>query len=502
MKKLFGILIFIGYLFPAFSQRVIYSEPNNNDTRQTNFEIIGKINGNIQVYKKLRDNHEMSIYNLDMKEIDRIKLDFVPDRIINSDFLAYPDYSLMFYQYQKKNVVYCMAAKIDDKGKIINEPVVLDTTEISFWASNRMYTVLNSEDKQKLLVFKINSKNEKNHLLTVSIFNKELKKMEKEYINIPMPERNDFLTEFQIDNEGNLYFARAVQNQSNDNISKLFLLSKNINSGLVNELEIPLKENYLDDIKIKIDNLNQSIILTSLYTKTRMGNNEGIFIYKFDRAKVSPQSMAFMEFGEDLRREARGDNSIKAAFNDYFIRNIITRKDGGFLLAAEAYYTTGRGGFNRNNYLYGSPYLRSSDYYMFNPYTYSFPWYRYNSFGQTTRYHAENVVVLAFGPTGNIEWTNVVNKSQFDDDTDGLIGYQMVNTGDALHFLFNLQERRTQILSAQSIMPDGQINRVPTLKNLDKGYDFMPAYGKQIGSRQIIFPCMYRNYLCFARLDL
>ena len=78
----------------------------------------------------------------------------------------------------------------------------------------------------------------------------------------------------------------------------------------------------------------------------------------------------------------------------------------------------------------------------------------------------------------------------------------MVNTGDQIHFLFNQQEKRTQLLSNQSIGPSGQLIRNPTLKNLDKGYDFMPRYGKQIGMRQIIVPCMYRNYLCFASVEL
>ena len=94
------------------------------------------------------------------------------------------------------------------------------------------------------------------------------------------------------------------------------------------------------------------------------------------------------------------------------------------------------------------------------------------------------------------------SKNQWDDDSDASIGYQLVNTGDQLHFLFNMQEKRLQLLSDQSIKPDGQLLRNPTLKNLDKGYDFMPRYGKQVGSRQIIIPCMYRNFLCFARVEL
>ncbi|MEI9911941.1 MAG: hypothetical protein WDO71_21230 [Bacteroidota bacterium] len=62
-------------------------------------------------------------------------------------------------------------------------------------------------------------------------------------------------------------------------------------------------------------------------------------------------------------------------------------------------------------------------------------------------------------------------------------------------------ERRTQLLNDFSITPDGKINRSPTLKNLDKGYEFMPKYAKQVSLKQIIVPCVYRNYICFAKID-
>ena len=78
----------------------------------------------------------------------------------------------------------------------------------------------------------------------------------------------------------------------------------------------------------------------------------------------------------------------------------------------------------------------------------------------------------------------------------------MINTGDQVHFLFNVQEKRQTVFSDQTISPDGQIAHNGTLKNLDKGYDFMPRHAKQVGARQIIVPCMYRNYVCFAKVEL
>ena len=503
MKRIVAALVCLISFYNISAQRVIYSEPDKNDYRQTQFEIIGKINGNVLIYKNLRSSYVMSVYDMDMKQKQRVKLDFLPDRIINADFLAYPDFCYMFYQYQRRNVIYSMAAKIDGNGKIQGKPLTMDTTEISFLASNKIYSVINSEDKQYIGLFKINSKNDDNYVVTTILYNKDLEKKEKQYLNVPMNDKHDFLSEFALDNEGDFSFLRAAQGQENDKVQKLYLLTKKYGTSQIQDRSISLNNQALDDVRLKVDNFNKRYIISSFYSKARRGNIEGLFTCVWDKFSDSIKATSVIQFDENLRNDAKGDNSAKTAFNDFFIRNMIVRKDGGFLLSAESFFSTGRGGnFNRYDYLYGSPFLRPMDYYMFNSYGYGYPWYRYNSLGQTTRYNAQNIAVFSFDSTGKISWSNVLNKNQYDDETDAFIGYSLLNTGDQLHFLFNQQERRMQLLSDQSISPTGQVIRKPTLKNLDRGYDFMARYGKQIGSRQIIFPCLYRNYLCFARLDL
>jgi len=71
-----------------------------------------------------------------------------------------------------------------------------------------------------------------------------------------------------------------------------------------------------------------------------------------------------------------------------------------------------------------------------------------------------------------------------------------------LHFLFTDLEKRTKLLTDFSISPDGQLNHNPTLKNLDRGYEFMPKYARQVSAKQMIIPCLYRgNFICFAKID-
>ncbi|MFN9937844.1 MAG: hypothetical protein ACK56I_00060, partial [bacterium] len=71
-----------------------------------------------------------------------------------------------------------------------------------------------------------------------------------------------------------------------------------------------------------------------------------------------------------MRSDARSDNtSLKMAFNDYFIRQVIPTRDGGFAVIGELYYTSSRsGGWNRFDYLYGGMGMMPYNYY-YSPYS-------------------------------------------------------------------------------------------------------------------------------------
>ena len=109
--------------------------------------------------------------------------------------------------------------------------------------------------------------------------------------------------------------------------------------------------------------------------------------------------------------------------------------------------------------------------------------------------------LFLFTNKGELEWSNIIRKEQFDDESDQRISYNVMNTGGQLHFLFNMQEKKNLLLNDFSLTPDGQITRNPTLRGLDKGHEFLPKYGKQISAKQFIVPCFYRNYICFAKIE-
>ncbi len=523
MKKTAIFFFFIACLAinSGKSQIIQYSEPDRDDPRTFNFEIIGKIAGNILIYKNSKDLHYIAKYDQNMKLLGKEGLAFFPERakLLSTDFIAYSDFFYFICQYYLKNTVYAVALKLDGNAKILGEPVLLDSTGNISNTNNKIYTFINSEDKQKILALKINTKSQKEHIISTSIFNKELTLLQTNSALLDMPEKNDFLGEFGIDNDGTVVCLRQSGTSQNDNINKINLLTKPLSGSTFSDNQLVVKNVFLDNPHVKIDNKNKHYLITSFYSKLKRGNIEGLYYTLWDIAGNRELLNAATTFSDEYREDVRGQNTIKSAFNDYYLKNLILRKDGGFMVIAESFYTSNRGNnSNRWDYMgspyynpmYGGNYFGGSGYYnsFYNPMFYSpfggfgrFGGMNYNGMSNVTRYYVDNVAVISFEPDGKMEWSNVIRKSQYDDNTDNYLSYGLLNAGDKLQFIFNIQERRNNVITDQSISPAGQLDRNPTFKNPEKGYDFMPRHAKQIGAHQAIVPCMYRGYTCFSKID-
>lgn len=103
MTRLVALLLCSMALCGAQAQRITYSEPDRDDARTLNFEVMGKMNGRILVYKSYRDQYFISVFDNDMKLVSKNKLDFFPERLLNTEFIQYPDFMYVFYQYQKRS---------------------------------------------------------------------------------------------------------------------------------------------------------------------------------------------------------------------------------------------------------------------------------------------------------------------------------------------------------------------------------------------------------------
>jgi hypothetical protein len=510
MKKYISIL-FLAVVshVQILAQQIYYADVDREDYKDMNFEIIGKVGGNINVYKNFKNRHDISVYDLEMQQKSRINLGFLPERIINVDFVAYPDFSYMIYQYSRRGIVHCAYVKLNGEGKLIADPVEIDTSLTMGSGASKIYTVINSEDKKKIVVFKIRRQNEKRYQINAQLFDNTMTLLKRSSFVLPANDRDGGFTDFLVDNDGDFVFGRSARTGNREYVNKLDLVYKKASSDTVRVLPIALGEKSLDEIKIRLDNNNKKIILTSFFYKQKKGNIDGLYAMVLDKKSLLITAENELLFSDSLRFDAKSENgSLRAAFNDHFIRNVVPVQDGSFAVVSELYYSSSRGNtWNRYDYLYGNSMFYPYDMWYYSPMSRMYGWGFYDPFGRfgqpnnMVRHVAENIMVFYFTADGKLSWTNTIRKNQFDDNTDAFVSYQLFNTGNEVRFLFNQREKRELLLNSATIDAAGKLKRQPTLKNLNRDYDFMPKFGKQIGLRQIIMPCMYKNYICFAKLE-
>src|SRR5690606_5975879 len=149
---------------------------------------------------------------------------FMTDKTLNTDFIAYPNFAWMIYQYQRRNIVYCMAVKINGMGKLLTDSVELDTTSINFFASNKIYSTSYSEDKSKIMIYKIQKKNDLFNFTTL-LFNDSLKLIHQSRIPTNYEDRKNVFSDFLVTNNGNFVFSKGDRSNSRDFIRELFMVT-------------------------------------------------------------------------------------------------------------------------------------------------------------------------------------------------------------------------------------------------------------------------------------
>jgi hypothetical protein len=185
-----------------------------------------------------------------------------------------------------------------------------------------------------------------------------------------------------------------------------------------------------------------------------------------------------LTFDESLRNNT-GERNKKLAFNDYMVRNMIVKNDGGFVLIAEDFFLT-----SRNSYSPGFGY-----YSMYYP-----------SMSSSVReYHYNDILALSYDAEGQRQWKAFVRKEQYSQEDGGVFSsYAMMNTGGSLGFLFNDFNSSRSHIQLAVIDGDGHVS----MKLLQPGQetDWLPRYAKQVASREIVVPCFHKREICFAKI--
>jgi hypothetical protein len=499
-----GLLgIFVLFLFQhASAQNVLFSEIQKKDNKNIKFEILGKVEGHYLVYKNISRTHFLSTYDAQMQLIETNALDFLPENLFDIDFIRYPDYFIVLYQYQKNKRVFCNAAKVDIHGKLKQPISILNFTDIGFFANQKIFKTVYSEDKQQILVFKKNVKNDI-IFLEAKLYDTGFSLKDSVFQQYGFNTRNDNFTDCSIDNLGNLYFIKESTAFNGDNINSLELFQHRFNQiGFIN-MPIDLTGYFVTGSCLKVDNINKKILINAFYLSEKQDIPEGLFSAVIEPENFVVEKSIFNLFSEDIKKSLQSNKYKNDNQQVILSENILLKKNGSFILMAEDNYTElayNNNQFRNSNFYDPSTGYASNDYFLYNQNNNNYR--SFNSFNNSNslRYYYKDIVMVGIGEDLQMEWVNQIKKNQVDVDQDNFLSFTTINLGTQIQYVFIDKDPQHEIISMQGLFSDGSLKRYPAIKSRQMGYEFMPRLSKQVGSKELLMPFIYLGKIGFAKI--
>lgn len=521
-KLLFGFIVTVLMSTQySFAQSYTLSGIEKTDKEDMQYEVLGKVANNYWIYKKNGGVSTIAQYNAQMQIVKQNDLAFLPASISSIEFITSAEKVVAFYQFQGKSTVYAAAATLNSDGQLVGEPKIIETAEnIRPGSHTRVFNLLQSDDHQKLAIFSVNTTRANSIKVKVVALNNQFEFVNEASINVNANNKKSNLSDFALDNKGNLYCLRNMTlANAAPAVSLLYLAadgSEVIESPILNNTLL------LDDIRLKVDNANGRVILNSFYATSKKGNVEGIYSYIWDINSKKEVASNANRFTDALRAAVSTKRNLKDAYDAYYLDKINVQADGSMVVVAESAETySNRNAFSRWDYFYGgafyNPYMysywnRPFGFYPWARFGYGFgmspfmwsPWINpYAGFGyNAVTYNADKIALISLDTKGNIQWVKTIDKRQSDVNVDQFIGYGTIQNNLGTTFIYQKKEKGVSQFVVNTLLSNGQLAKGATVILAEKKNEWMPRSLKQVGDNEAIVPYQFKNRIGFAKIQL
>lgn len=501
--KLFFSAILSFFILNTSAQKITYAEILEEDLSDLNFEIIGRQGGMNVIYKNSKAKHYLSYYNTKMDVVKQVQLPMLNSKTRAVDFISYPDKIWLIYQYKEENSFVCEAVSISNDGVVDENPIQLDAVK-SASAGSRVYNISHSEDKSKILVYKLLLTGD-SLIWTNRIFDPNLNLLDFSNHKLSHKKDKNSFSDAVISNDGIVAMGLMQSKANKDKASLLNIIYKTMDAYEWTVTDISKEGVFIDEMMAKVDNINKRFVFVSLYAKTARGFYEGVFSATVPFADNSITTGTF-NFPEVLRKKFNTGASDRKSYEYITINQVVIKKDGGLLITAEENLTVRSGRrYSRynsmNNYdMYPYGY---SDYY--SPY-YARPYYRgypgYYPYERTEyEYQSNNILLISLNNQLEHDWNTLVEKNQREINSSQAISHGVMNSGGMFHFLYTIRNRNMISIGHSSIKPSGEYNSFPNITFRQRNAEVMPRFAKQVGYADVIIPYQINNHIGFVLLE-
>ncbi len=480
--RLAGFVFLILLAIPLFSgaQNVHYSTYDKFDYRNGDYSVVGITGGLLYTYRCDESGYYLDACDDSMNRIATVVLDFFPEKIYQTKFVSYADKIIVLYQALESNKVVQYAVLLDEKGRMRTKPVTLGNTKTGlFGATRTYYSSVVSDNKKLLFIYSTDVKGE-----SFEVDGKWL----DDNLTIVKHAHATFKADNPLQqgeacmgNDSTVYFPAYCVNGVEKYADQYWFLKLRPSDSRFEPVELPLNDKYAAGGYLKIDNINNCVYFGGFYADKKNGSFTGLIFSRYDNASRKLTNNRFLPFDADLRT-ASGARRPEKAFDNYLVKQIIIKNDGGFVMVSEIHYVATHSTYN--------PPMGFYSYY--NPYSSSV----------VKEYHYNDIMALSYNAAGERQWASFIPKEQTSQEDGGLFSsYSFLNSGGTLAFMYNDFNNNHSRIQLSTIYADGRLNQHSFVPEGNDSPDWIPRAGKQVGGRVLVVPCIRKKQICFARVS-
>ena len=540
-----SFLSFIAFVLAGLqgvaAQSYVMSGIQKTDKDQMQYEVLGKVDGRYWIYKNNEGISTIAQYNDQMQLVQQNDLVFLPKKLNAIEFITKSNRVYAFYQFQAATTVYAMVAELDEKGQLVGTPTIVDTAEkIRPGSNTKVFNLIESQDRSKLLFFSVNTTNPSSIKIKTMALSTPFGLLNEATNSINAQNKKSNLSDFALDNNGNLFCLRNVEQSNAAPVVSLLYMAADGSEVI----ETPIVNNslILDDIRLKINNTNGTVLVNSFYATEKNGNIEGMYTFIWDIAAKQNSLSNASRFTDALRDAVTDKRNLKNAFDQFYFDQVQPNADGSFTIIAEAANTSSnRNAFSRWDYFWGGPFYNPFIFNYWNRPFGFYPWARFGwgmmapwgggwgmmgpwgggwgimgpwgwnswmmnpfaNFGYpSVSYTAGKVAVLNFDTKANIQSVKTIDKQQSDVNVDQFIGYGQINNAAGTNFLYYQKSKGVKQLAHQQLSASGAIVKGNPIMINEKQVEWMPRSLKQVGEKEAILPYQSKGKLGFAKITI
>lgn len=555
-----SFLSFIAFILVGLqslnAQSYVMSGIEKTDKDQMQYEVLGKVDGRYWIYKNNDGIATIAQYNDQMQIVQQNDLVFLPKKLNALEFVTKSNRVYAFYQFQVATTVYAMVAELDEKGQLVGTPTIIDTAEkIRPGSGAKVFNLIESEDRSKLLYFSVNTTNPASIKIKTMALSTPFGKFNEAIISINAQNKKSNLSDFALDNKGNLFCLRNVEQSNAAPVVSLLYMAADGSEVI----ETPIVNNslVLDDIRLKINNTNGTVIVNSFYATEKKGHIEGMYTFIWDIATMQNSLSNASRFTDAVRDAVTNKKNLKNAFDHFYFDQVQPNADGSFTIIVEAATTSSnRNAFSRWDFFWGGPFYNPFIFNFWNRPFGFYPWARFGwgmmggpwgwggwgpgwglgwggglgmmgpwgwggwggGFGMmgpwgwgggfggfgypSVTYSAGKVAILNFDAKANIQSLKIIDKQQSDVNVDQFIGYGQINNAAGKNFLYYQKSKGVRQLIHQTLTPSGVILQGNAILLNEKQVEWMPRSLKQVGEKEAILPYQTKGKLGFAKITI